>query len=69
MVVMDCRRRCAADRMTLQFRGSRHPEWSQWSGAHSIICCVRPNTRRRAPSTPAATSGVDLCGKRGMNVL
>eukprot|EP00966_Prymnesium_polylepis_P041120 954213-Prymnesium_polylepis.1 len=31
--------------MTLQFRGSRHPAWSQWSGAHSILCCVRPNTR------------------------
>ena len=55
--------RCAADRITLQFRGSRQPEWSQWSGAHSVMCCVRPNTRRRAPSTPAATAGVDLCGK------
>eukprot|EP00966_Prymnesium_polylepis_P330328 7385983-Prymnesium_polylepis.1 len=38
--------RCAADRMTLQFRGSRHPEWSQWLVAHSSMCCVQPDTRR-----------------------
>eukprot|EP00966_Prymnesium_polylepis_P227490 5264432-Prymnesium_polylepis.1 len=68
MVVMDCRRRLAAppteSPCSFEARGTPS-EWSQWSGAHSVMCCVPPKTRWRAPSTPAATAGpgVDLCGK------
>eukprot|EP00966_Prymnesium_polylepis_P072188 1676804-Prymnesium_polylepis.1 len=43
--------------MTLQFRGSRHPAsgLNSWlHTGHRSMCCVQPDTRRRAPSAPVA---------------
>ena len=69
-VLMDCCRppvfRC--NKKTLALATNEAHEWSDCTGAHSIRCCVRPNTLSLVPVTPAAMPGVDWREDRDLNV-
>ena len=57
-------------RMTLAFPFATNEahEWSDCTGAHSIRCCVRPNTLYLVPAGRAATPGAAVRESSDINV-